>query len=597
MCGVAGFFSTKHVASDRIDRMTQAIYHRGPDAKGIWKSSDSHVGLGHRRLAILDLSERGIQPLYSQDRKHVFVYNGEIYNFPEIRKELETLGHEFDSTADTEVVFKALLQWGEAAVQKFNGMWAFIWVDLEKRRLFASRDYAGIKPLYYSWDGETLLIGSEVKALLASGLLKAAVDPEGLNEYFTFQNIISNRTLFKGVRMLRQGHNLTVDLSKATLQETKFWDFDFTPDSSMTESRAIEAFRHEFSEAVGRHMISDVPVGATISGGMDSSSIVYEATKRLPKLHTFTGWFDNSTSLAGDRSFSEREDARLVSDAFKTVHHERLISWQDQMMALPDLVWHLEDPKVAMCYTFYTISHLVSQQVTVNLSGTGGDEIFAGYPWRYSLIERSKSHEEFNKTLFDYWSRVVKQDDKSKFFTAGARAQMSADTPWVEFQAITERAKHLSPVNRSMYFEAKTFLHGMLMVEDKMGMAFSIETRFPFLDKNLIHLAQSIPDDLKYRDGVGKWIFRRAFEGVLPSQITNKKKQGFTPPDLTYYRRELREWIESMLLGRRTMCHEWIEPAAIRAIIDRHDKGEDMRMQIWSLLFFEQWCRTFLYSK
>lgn len=596
MCGVAGFFSTKHLAGERIDRMTRSLYHRGPDASGVWRSADQSMALGHRRLSILDLSEKGTQPIYSADRKQIFVYNGEIYNFREIRKELEMLGHHFESETDSEVVFKALMQWGERATEKFNGMWALLLVDTEKRTVFASRDYAGIKPLYYYWDGQTLLLGSEIKSILASELVKTDVDLEGLNEYFSFQNIISNRTLFKNIKMLSPGTNLHFDIDRNALREAQYWDFDFTPKMSMTESEAIESFRHEFKNAVARHLISDVPVGATISGGMDSSSIVYEATKIVPNLQTFTGWFDTSTSVEGDRSFSERDDARLVAETYKTKHHERLISWQDQMMNLPQIVWHLEDPKVAMCYTFYAISHLVSQDVTVNLSGTGGDEIFAGYPWRYSLIADTKSQSEFDHIFFDYWSRLVKESDKVAFFTATARDGMDPKTPWNELTAITRRAADFSPVSRAMYFEAKTFLHGMLMVEDKMGMAFSIETRFPFLDKNLIHLAQSIPDRLKYRDGIGKWIFRRAFEDALPSAITQKRKQGFTPPDLTYYRRELRQWLQSMLLGRNTRCHKWIESAAIESILKRHDNGEDMRLQIWSLLFFEQWCRSFLKS-
>lgn len=596
MCGVAGFFSRAHHADGRIERMTKAIIHRGPDAGGIWKSQDGSMALGHRRLSILDLSSNGNQPLYSDDGKKVFVYNGEVYNFKEIRAELESLGHRFKSSSDSEVIFKAVIEWGEAATAKFNGMWAFLLVDAEKRTLFASRDYAGIKPLYYYWNGETLLLGSEVKAILSSELVKADVDPAGLNEYFSFQNIISGRTLFKDIRMLPQGCNLHFNLDQRTLRESQYWDFDFTPNLSLTEGAAVEAFRAEFSSAVRRHLISDVPVGATISGGMDSSSIVFEATKLVPNLQTFTGWFDNSTSLEGDRSYSEREDARLVSETFKTTHHERLISWQDQMMLMPEIVRHLEDPKVAMCYTFYAISHLVSQNVTVNLSGTGGDEIFAGYPWRYALIESAYSQSDFNRIFFDYWSRLIKEDEKSKFFTLSAKSKMDIQSPRQALEAITGRASHLSPINRALYFEAKTFLHGMLMVEDKMGMAFSIETRFPFLDKNLIHLAQSIPDHLKYRDGVGKWIFRKAFEDVLPHAITQKRKQGFTPPDLTYYRRELRPWLQSMLLGRRTRCHEWIERSAIESILRRHDNGEDMRMQIWSLLYFEQWLRSFLES-
>jgi asparagine synthase (glutamine-hydrolysing) len=592
MCGVAGFYSKKFSAGDHLPKMTNALYHRGPNDGGLWQSANGNIGIGQRRLSIIDLSENGHQPMVADG--HILSFNGEIYNFKEIRTKLEKLGHSFFSKSDTEVVLKSLIQWGIEAVHEFNGMWSFVYYNIHQNKLIASRDRSGIKPLYYFWDNQTLLIASEIKGILASGLVKGAVDLEGLNEYFTFQNIISDRTLFSNIRSLPAGTNLEFRITENQFSLKKYWDYNFAPDLKLTENDAIDLFLTEFEKSVERHLISDVEVGATISGGMDSSAIVSVASKKINNLNTFTGYFNTEGNHASDRSFSERFDAKLVSETFKTKHFERLVSWQDQIDTMPMIVWHLEDPKVGMCYTFYNISQLVSSMVTVNLSGTGGDEIFAGYPWRYNLIENLTSANEFNSTYFNYWSRVIKEDEKNTFFTKKVLNNIDFKLPRKEFEKIVSVSEGLSPVNKALYFEAKTFLNGMLMVEDKLGMAFSIETRFPFLDKNLVELAQKIPDHLKYKNGEGKYIFRKAFEKLLPNEIVTKKKQGFTPPDFTWYGRELNQWVRSMLLGRRTLCHEYIEKSAIERIIQQHEKGIDMRFQIWSLLFFEGWCRTFL---
>ncbi|MGZ3691150.1 MAG: asparagine synthase (glutamine-hydrolyzing), partial [Pseudobdellovibrio sp.] len=533
-------------------------------------------------------------PMSHDNGNYVLSYNGEIFNFPEIKKELEASGVRFKSHSDTEVLLHALVTWGEEAIKKLNGMWSFVFFDKKQNKLIASRDRAGIKPLYYFFDGQTLALASEIKAILRSGVVRAKVDPVALDEYFTFQNVISERTLFDGIKNLEPGYNLIFDLNTHKIALKKYWDIHFKSDNNLNEQDCIDLYLTHFEQAVKRSMISDVPVGATISGGIDSSSIVAFAGPHVKKLNTFTGYFENSNSLKEDRSFSERDDARIVADVFKTNHHERLIGFQDQIDTLPMIVWHMEDPKVAMSYTFYNISHLVSSQVTVNLSGTGGDELFAGYPWRYDQFANATGQEDFRTKYFDYWSRLIKAGQKSAFFTDKVLSGGDLQHTRKVFDGLIGQAGTDSFLNQSLYFEFKTFLQGMLMVEDKLGMAFSIETRFPYLDTNLMDLAARIPDQLKYKDGLGKYICRKALEKHLPPSIIVKKKQGFTPPDYTWYRREMREYIESFLLGRRAVSGEYIRPEAVRSILARLDKGEDLRLQIWSLLFFEGWCRTFL---
>jgi len=593
MCGIAGLFGQVDGARQRVVNMTDQLYHRGPDDYGIYSEDALGVHLGHRRLSILDLSKAGHQPMVHPESGNVICYNGEIYNYRDIRADLIKLGYTFHSNSDTEVALKAYNAWGNKCVERFNGMWALVIFDKERQVIFGSRDRIGVKPFYYSQGAGHLLVASEIKAILATGLLRAKPDPEGMNEYFAFQNIISDRTLFSGVRMLEPGHNFTYDLREKRLQIQRYWDLAYAP-QQLDEQEYVDLIHKAFHNALDRHLISDVEIGATISGGMDSSAIIALASKKIKGIHTFTGYFDTSAIESNDRSVSEKDDARIIAGMFGTTHHERLITPQDMIDTLPQIVWHLEDPKVAMCYTFYTIAQKVSQRVKVNLSGTGGDEIFAGYPWRYQLFQNAKSDAEFRDIYYNYWCRLLNDQNRPGLFRPGIASQMDNSQPRQAFDRLVNNAGDVSLLNKALYFENKTFLHGMLMVEDKMGMAFSVETRVPFLDNELIDINVLTPDAYKYRNGVSKYILKRAFDKLLPEEIIHKRKQGFTPPDQTWYRRELKDYLQNLLLGPRTVCHEYIEPKAIETILNRHMQGSDERMAIWSLAFFEGWCRVFM---
>ncbi|MBI4175350.1 asparagine synthase (glutamine-hydrolyzing) [Candidatus Berkelbacteria bacterium] len=593
MCGITAIVSPVPDLGPRLQAMTCCLKHRGPDDEGFWTDPPRQLGLGQRRLAILDLSKRGHQPMKSLSGDTLITFNGEVYNFGDLRPRLTKAGFRFRSKTDTEVVLHAYEAWGVAAVKEFNGMWAFVLYDRRNHRLVASRDRLGIKPLYYYWDGTHLVLASEIKAILASGLVKTALEPEGLNEYFTFQNILSDRTLFKDIRMLPAGSNLVFDLKTQRLTIEPYWDLHYQP-RDLTEAEFSAELRKAFRRAMDRHLISDVDVGATISGGMDSSAITALATQHFDRLHTFTGYFDTDNLDSGDRSVSERDSARLISQRFGTTHHERLIHPADALATLPQIVWHLEDPKVAMCYTFYLMAQLVSQSVKVNLSGSGGDEAFAGYPWRYELIADKTDPAAFDAVYYDYWSRLVKDGDKGRFFTQLILDQINLGTPRTEYQRIIQAAGAVSPVNKALYFENKTFLHGMLMVEDKMGMAFSLETRVPFLDNEMIDISLAVPDDLKYRNGESKYLLKKAFASLLPPEIITKRKQGFTPPDQTWYRRELRDAIAQLLTSPGSRNRVYIEPAFVSRILAELNAGSDHRLLIWSLMFFEWWCRIFL---
>ncbi len=591
MCGISIVFSRRAAAAEKVAAMNAVQRHRGPDASGTWVADDGRLGLGHRRLAIIDLSAHANQPMADAAGRRV-VFNGEIYNHRELRAELERAGRRFTTQSDTEVILAAYAQWGDRCVERFNGMWAFALHDPAGGRVLVSRDRLGMKPLYLAENADGLLAASEVKAILAAGHT-AAVDCDGLNEYFTFQNVISHRTLFAGVAMLPPGHNLILDTATGRITRAAYWQLRFAPVEA-PEAELAEEFLGVFRRAMSRHLVSDVEVGATLSGGMDSSAIVALASEQLREMHTFTGHFRTEGIDADDRSVSEREDARRIATRFRTQHHEREIAPQDLIDTLPAIVWHLEDPKVGMCYTFHTMAQLVSSWVTVNLSGTGGDELFAGYPWRYALVAGRDDPAAFDAIYYDWWSRLVKDADKPRFFTERVRRETSPGHPRAAYDAIMAGAAGLEPLNRALHFDSLTFLHGFLLVEDKLGMAFGVETRFPFLDHELVAFGARLPTAQKLRDGVAKHLVKRAFAPLLPEETLRKRKQGFTPPDKTWFRRELRDYIAQLLLSRRSCLGEFIEPAFVRDLLARHNAGADERLTIWGLLFFEGWCRVFL---
>jgi asparagine synthase (glutamine-hydrolysing) len=587
MCGIAGIFDRRGrpVPLEVLERMSRSIAHRGPDDEGHYAADE--IGLANRRLAILDLSPAGHQPMRSGDL--VLVYNGELYNYRELAAELESKGHRFLSHADTEVVLRAFEEWGPACVERFNGMFAFAIWNARERELVLARDRFGIKPLYYAEHEGRLLFGSEVKALLEAGL-PARVSSPALVEYFTFQNLFSDLTLFDGVHMMPAGCVLRA--TSDSLSVERYWDLELDPDETADEDEWVERIRAAFESSVRRQLVSDVPVGGFLSGGMDSASIVAVASKAIPRLMTFTGGFDLSSVNGLELVFDERADAEHVASTFRTEHYEMVMHSGDMWWVLPELVWHLEDLRVGMCYQNHYIARLASKFVKVSLAGTGGDELFAGYPWRYERVVRGDNVE---RELFDYWSRLVAPADHSAFFEQALLAEGGSARPREVFDAALAPARGLDPIAQTLYFEAKTFLHGLLVVEDRVSMAHSLESRVPFLDNELVEVARRIPSRLKHSNGGGKRILRRAMHGLLPDEIIEKPKQGFSPPDESWYRGPTMEQIRSLLLDRRTLERGYFQPQALHRVLDEHEAGRrNNRLLIWSLLCFEWWNRLFI---
>ncbi|HDY69049.1 MAG TPA: asparagine synthase (glutamine-hydrolyzing), partial [Candidatus Scalindua sp.] len=418
MCGIAGIFNLngEPVSSVILRKMTDVIAHRGPDGEGFY--TDSFIGLGHRRLAIIDLSPAGHQPMVSNDGQVVLSYNGEIYNFQELRAELEALGHQFRSRTDSEVVLNAWVEWGRDCVSRFNGMFAFAIWDKREQSLFLIRDRYGIKPLYYACWGQTFLFGSEQKAILEHPAARRDLDKKALLEYFTFQNIFTNRTLIENIKLLPSASVACILLgSDGNPQITQYWDYCFRePDNPKDIREYHEELDRLMRQAVSRQLVSDVELGAYLSGGMDSGTLTALAARELPYIKTFTCGFDLSSASGIELSFDERTKAEAMSARFKTEHYEMVLKAGDMERCLPKMAYHIEEPRVGQSYPNYYVAQLASKFVKVVLSGAGGDELFGGYPWRYYRATVCDNFEHYIDQYYVFWQRLIDNQNIKKVF-------------------------------------------------------------------------------------------------------------------------------------------------------------------------------------
>ena len=624
MCGILGIYNLDGKAVDEnvIVKMGNQISHRGPDGEGLFVQNN--IGFIHKRLAILDPSDNGQQPMYSNDGKWIVIFNGCIYNFKELREELIEEGHTFQSETDTEVIVEGLSAYGSSYFERFNGMFAIGAWNREEEKLYISRDRYGIKPVYYWFSGKTIVFASEIKAIIKHPDYEMGVDLDALNEYFTFQNIFSYNTLFKGVNMLPPANTVVVDCETKFVKHNSWWDYDFSKTKdAMSFDDAKKQTKELFEQAVTRQMVSDVPVGAYLSGGMDSGSIASVASKQVDRLTTFTCGFDMNEVTGREANFDERRDAELMANHLKTEQFEQVMNAGDIRWSLPKLVYHLEDLRVGMSYPNYYIARLASKFVKVCLQGTGGDELFGGYPWRYYKVFDSLSQEDFFDQYYDFWQRLVPLEEKSALFSKEVIDQIDLNAPRQVFERVftfNDKLKYDTPqdhINNSLYFEIKTFLPGLFLVGDKLSMAHGLEERFPFMDNDLVDFAMQVPvehklGDLKkeidkidenveskkkaYREhDDGKNVLRKAMQDYIPEQILNRKKQGFSAPDENWYRGENADYIKEILLHSDTMCTEYINEDYIKKIVDEHlNEEKNHRLLIWSFLNFEWWCRIFL---
>jgi asparagine synthase (glutamine-hydrolysing) len=593
MCGIAGLYDLSQTPVDAtyVKGMCDLMRHRGPDDEGLW--TNGPVALGHRRLSIIDLSPRGRNPMCNEDGTVQIVFNGEIYNYLDLRPGLLQRGHVFNSDTDTEVIIHLYEDVGPECVNRLNGMFAFALWDESQKLLLLARDRFGVKPLYYTMVGNTLAFASEAKAFLALPHFVAQPDVFGLAEHFTFQNTFGSRTLFDRVSLLPAGHYLVFQEGKS--RSVRFWDLQCDPDASVTLEAYAQGLRERFEAATERQLVSDVPLGTYLSGGMDTGSISAVAARRIPSMHTFTCGFELPQGVSDlERYFDEREESHKLAALLGTVHHELCLGPDHMAAVLPRVVWHLDEPRVGISYQVYYTAEMIRRYVTVVLSGVGGDELFAGYPWRYEPVLQLRDS-DFEQAYYRSWTRFLNDDEKRGLFTDDVNRQLGDFSTFDSFREVLKGTDASDALNRALYFDFKTFLNGLLLVDDKLSMAHSVEARVPFLDNELVDYVARIPAEFKLQPKRSKIVLRQAMRGLLPDETIDRRKQGFTPPDQTWYKGPNQAFVKNLILGDRALSRGFFRREALERILQEHlsDK-RNHRFLIWSLMCFEWWNRLFV---
>jgi asparagine synthase (glutamine-hydrolysing) len=607
--------------------MGDIIAHRGPDDAGFFV--DDQAALAHRRLSIVDVAA-GHQPLANETDQIWIVFNGEVYNHAEVRLELEAAGHQYRTRCDTETLVHAYEQWGDACVEHFRGMFAFAIWDAPRRRLLLARDRLGVKPLYWSKVGDRLLFASEIKSLLASGLIRAEANDAALPELLGTRYLSGSETLFKGIHRLAPGHTLVFQDGEITIRQ--YWDVPVgvpNPEvERLSDQEAVERFRALLEEAVRIRLMADVPLGMFLSGGLDSSAIAALMAGMIDRpVQTFSVAFQQ-------RAYSELDYARQVSTSIGADAHEIVIDDQDFFGALPRLIWHEDEPVAhASSVPLYFVSALAAKHVKVVLTGEGSDELLAGYGkypralanWRaggvYAAVPEALrtwvahavvpqlpgKFARYAKRSFLSMPRTPEAMFFDNFASIGLKRQSGLLSPAFAAMSTPERAYgtsrayfdkpngHSTTLDRLLYTDLKTYLVELLMKQDQMSMAASLESRVPFLDHHLVEFAAALPARLKLRGFKTKWILREAVRSVLPPEILTRRKMGFPVPFGLWMRTGWQGVARDVLLDKRTRERGIIDPVAVEQLLAAHVDGrQDGADAIWSLMNLELWYRTFI---
>ena len=601
--------------------MRDRLHHRGPDDGGVF--IDGNIGLAMRRLSIVDVAH-GAQPMSSGDC--TIVYNGEVYNHAEHREGLIGGGHVFQNRSDTETILHLYEEHGRDCVDYLRGMFAFAIWDKSKKELFIARDRFGVKPLYFvHTDDGSLYFASEIKALLEAGAVKPKINFNALPDQLANHGTSGDETLFVGVKRLLPGHTLVWKDGKVDIRE--FWDLEFEPKhEACTDAEYIEEWRELFRKSVELRLMADVPLGMFLSGGIDSSAIAAMMSTMVSEpIKTFSVGF-------AEREANELEYARLVAGKFGTDHHEITITPEQFFEALPKLVWHEDEPiGFVASVPLYFVSKLAQEHVKVVLTGEGSDEMMAGYG-RYqkalSLLNYGEKYEsltpsfvrdavrggvatlpaslnrKLNRTFltrnsdiqslfFDNFA-VFPKAMQSKMFSRGTRQKIADLNPYSQQNAWLERTDAEDVLDKLLYVDTKTYLHELLMKQDQMSMAASIESRVPFLDHKLAEFTARMPREMKLRGGTTKWILREAMKDILPPEILDRPKMGFPVPVGRWFRGEFKHMVDEYVLGERAMARGIFNEPFVRNLVAEHNAGENHDERLWSLVNFEIWQRQFI---
>ncbi len=631
MCGITGIFDTRsarEVQRAALHRMNESQTHRGPDEGSL--HLEPGVGLGHRRLSIIDVAT-GQQPLFNEDGSVVVVFNGEIYNYQELIPELQALGHVFHTKSDTECIVHAWESWGEACVQRFRGMFAFALWDRNQQTFFMARDRLGVKPMYYAvLDDGMLLFGSELKSLLAydagGSCLKRDIDPCAVEEYFALGYVPEPRTIFKQAKKLPPAHTLTIRRGQAVPEPREYWDVHFTCDNKISEADAEEELMHRLRESVRLRMIAEVPLGAFLSGGVDSSAVV-------AAMAGLSSGPVNTCSIAfDDPKFNESAFAQMVADRYQTRHMVETVSSDD--FDLIDTLAALYDEPYAdsSAIPTYRVCQLARRHVTVALSGDGGDETFGGYRrYRMHMMEermRTALPQSVRGPLFGLLGRVYPKADwapkvlrakttfegmardsvqayfhtmgfvrdpiRSELFSASFTQQLAGYKAEEVFRRHAARANTDDPLALIQYIDTHTYLVGDINTKvDRASMAHSLEVREPLMDHPLVEWVATLPSDLKLRGTNGKHLLKKALEPHLPNDVLYRPKMGFAVPLARWFRGPLRQRVRDSLLGGAMLESGMFNPQTMRNIVEQHESGQrDFSTTIWTMLMFDAFLRN-----
>ena len=608
-----------------LERMRDVLTHRGPDDAGLF--IDGRVGLGHRRLSIVDVAS-GHQPMTNEDGTLHIVYNGEIYNHADFRESLEARGHRYETHCDTETILHLYEEHGQGCVDHLRGMFAFAIWDRHKRELFVARDRLGVKPLYYAQTGDgSFYFASEIKALLETGEVKAELNYKALPDYLANHATSGEETLFASIKRLLPGHTLL--WRDGAIHINKYWDVSFarSDDDKRSDSDYIAEWSELFRESVRLRLMADVPLGMFLSGGIDSSAIAAVMSGMVNEpIKTFSVAFQ-------EREANELEYARVAARAFKTNHHEVVVSPEDFFAVLPKLLWHEDEPIAhPSSVALFFVSQLAAQHVKVVLTGEGTDELLAGYArYRKTLVNlslgqryeglvprdirnavktriaalppESRIGQKLRRTFlslngdiesiyFDNFA-VFSRGMQRNLFTAQAREQIGAIDPYAGMLDAFTSTDATSTLDRLLYADTKTYLHELLMKQDQMSMAASIESRVPFLDHKLVEFSARLPERMKLRGATTKYILRESMKNLLPAEILTRPKMGFPVPIGSWFRGEYAPVVQEYLLSERALGRGIFDPAFVHTLVQRHQAGENHAERLWALVNFEIWQRQF----
>ena len=656
MCGIAGLISQNPQAF--INSMLRSIEHRGRDDEGIWTShpinaEEQRVCLGHRRLSIIDTSSAGHQPMLSAEGRFVVILNGEIYNYRELREQLKSKGHTFQTQTDTEVLLTAWAEWGEDCLSHLNGMFAFALWDNQERALYLVRDRVGIKPLYYAnmsdklqfvehggrdaWVPSSTIFASEIKSILASRLIRPELDHEALHQFLTFLWAPDPNTLFRGIKTVPPGHFVKIHDGQLSLRQ--WWDISFDSiDDDRSEAWWQERVLETLDRVVKLEMVADVPLGSFLSGGVDSSSIVAMMKRHSDgrRVGTYTIGID-AEDLRYDIIPDDVEWARRVNQQLDTDYHEIMLK-PDVAELLPKLVYHMDEPAIDMAIPSYLVSRAARESLRVMLSGMGGDEVFAGYPRQLAmkiagafdpvpqLLRRPlmkaleyalpgglpgkltaplRNAKKFARSAaLDFENRYLgyetyfTDEAKKRLYTDDLRDATRGMDAYRAHRGYFARVKNAAPLNQLLYVDLKTFLPCLnLMTTDKTSMAANLEVRVPFLNQEMLELAARMPTRLKLRGLKRKYILKRAAEKLLPREVVWRKKAGFGAPIRSWLRGPLRSMVDDLLSAETVKRRGLFRPEEVKRIIETNLSGrEDYNLQVFQLLNLELWQRAFIDS-